>query len=99
MARTNLAFKDDEFPDESWQSDLWFKTGAKAADLTGTESFSFEKEFVLVSPAGSTLSATEQPGQRGIPIYRILEVGAILIALLSCMSLGIWVFQDIPLIH
>lgn len=57
------------------------------------------KEFVLVSLAGKNPTRTEQPELKGIPIYRILEAGAIIIALLSCMSLGIWVVQDIPLIH
>ena len=58
-----------------------------------------DKQFVLVSLAGKNPSPITQPELKGIPIYRILEVGAIVIALLSCMSLSIWVVQDIPLIH
>ncbi|SRR6266545_942999 len=58
-----------------------------------------DKEFVIVSPTGQNENQTKQPELKGIPIYRILEVGAIIIALLSSMSLGIWVVQDIPLLH
>lgn len=57
------------------------------------------EKLVRSSPKSDTSSAVENDGYEGIPLYRLLEVGSSILAILSIVSLTTWVYQDVPLVH